>query len=37
MIEQSSNVMDEERVELFGDLLLVRELECTLERDPARC
>jgi hypothetical protein len=34
MVEQSPNVVNEERVELFGDLLLVREFECAFKRNP---
>jgi hypothetical protein len=34
VIEQSSDVVYEERVKLFSDLLLVCEFECTLERNP---
>lgn len=43
VIEQCSNIVDEERVELLRDLLLVCEFKCSLKRDPesvrgvARC
>lgn len=37
MIEQSSDVMHEEGIQLFGDLFLVRELERSLEGDPEYC
>jgi hypothetical protein len=37
MIEQSSDVVYEERVKLFGNLLLVREFECTLKGNPRDC
>lgn len=35
MIQQSANVVHKERVKELGDLLLVREVECSFERDPA--
>lgn len=34
MVEQSPNVVNEERVELFSDLLLVRKFECAFKRNP---
>lgn len=35
MVEQGTNIVYEKRIELFGNLLLIRELKSTLERDPA--
>jgi hypothetical protein len=37
MIEQSSDVVYEERIKLFGNLLLVGEFECTLKGNPRDC
>jgi hypothetical protein len=35
MIEQSSNVVNEERVQLLGDLFFVGKLQCSLKRNPS--
>lgn len=34
MIEKASDVMDKERVQILGDLLLVGKLQCAIERNP---
>jgi hypothetical protein len=34
MIQKSSNVMDEERIQLISDLLLIGKIESTFKRDP---
>jgi hypothetical protein len=37
VVEQSSNVVDEKRVEKLSDSLLVREVQCTVKGYPVCC
>jgi hypothetical protein len=37
VVEQSSDVVDKERVQRFSNLLLVRKLQCALKWNPAVC